>query len=305
MTLSEKIRALFVTYKGIFQGALAAAVGDYTKISTKVQSNSTVNTYGWLGQSASFRNWVGARVVQAIATFGYTVPNVTKEMTVEIKKEDVEDDNVGIYDPLVQDLGQEAIRDIDKMVFGALKTNGTCFDGQAYFSAAHPAEFESDGTPTVGGATFSNLLIVAGVGATQGPAWYAMDCSRVIKPVLYQERKAAVFVSKTALDDESVFRTNMFTFGADKRDNVGYTLPQFAIKCTQPLTAESLETVQTMLEEMSGDKGKALGLKLTTVVAPPALRADGKALFGTQFLASGGSNPHYGDAELIISPYVK
>jgi phage major head subunit gpT-like protein len=304
MNLAEKIRALFTTYKGVFQGALAAYVGEWTKIATKVQSNSTSNTYGWLGQSATFREWVGDRVAQAIATFGYTVPNKTKEMTVEIKKEDVEDDNVGIYDPLVQDMGQEAVRDIDAMVYGALKTNGLCYDTKTFFAADHPMEFETDGTPSVGSDTFSNILAPTDP-EDAGPAWYIMDCSRVIKPVIYQERKAAVFVSKTALDDETVYRTNQFSFGADKRDNVGYTLPQFAIKCTLPLNAENFAAAQTMLEDMVGDKGKPLGLKATTVVAPPALRAAGKALFNTQFLANGGSNPHYGDAEFIVTPYVK
>lgn len=304
MTLADKIRALFVTYKGIFQGALAAAVGDWTKIATKVQSNSTVNTYGWLGQSATFRNWVGPRVAQAIATFGYTVPNTTKEMTVEIKKEDVEDDNVGIYDPLVQDMGQEAVRDIDMMVYSALKTNGVCYDTKPYFDAAHPLEFNADGTPADGAETFSNVIAPLDP-AEAGAAWYVMDCSRTIKPVIYQERKAAVFVAKTALDDETVFRENKFTFGADKRDNVGYTLPQFAIKVTKPLNAESFEEAQAALEAMTGDKDKPLGLKATTVVVPPSLRAAGKALFSVQFLANGGSNPHYQDAELVVTPYVK
>jgi phage major head subunit gpT-like protein len=304
MNLAEKIRALFTTYSGVFKGALDAATGDWTKVATKVQSTSTVNTYGWLGQSATFRDWVGARVAQAIATFGYTIANKTKEMTVEIKKEDVEDDNVGIYSPLVQDMGQEAVRDIDAMVFGAFKANGVCYDGKTYFAVDHPMEFESDGTPSVGADTFSNVIAPADPEDATA-AWYAMDCSRVIKPVLYQERKAAVFVSKTALDDETVFRTNMFTFGADKRDNVGYTLPQFAIKCTKPLTAESFAEVQAALEEMAGDKGKALGLKCTTIVVPPSLRADAKALLATQFLANGGSNPHFGDAEYIVTPYVK
>lgn len=305
MDLNAKIRALFVTYKGVFQGALAAFVGNWSKIATKVQSTSTVNVYGWLGQSATFRDWVGPRVTQAIATFGYTVPNVTKEMTVSIKKEDVEDDNLGIYDPLVADMGQEAVRHIDQMVYGALKTNGVCFDGKTYFAVDHPKEFNSDGTPAAGSPTFPNVLAVEGEGAVQGPAWYVMDTSRVIKPVIYQERKAATFVSKTDLASENVFNLNEFVFGADKRDNVGYTLPQFAIKCTVPVTAENFEKARAMLENMTGDKDKPLGLMATTGVFPPDLRAAADAVFNVQTNAAGASNVHYKAIETIVTPYVK
>ncbi len=306
MTLNEQIRALFVTYKGVFQGALSGFVGRWDKISTKVQSTSTVNVYGWLGQSATFREWVGPRVVQAITTFGYTVPNKTKEMTVSIKREDVEDDNLGIYTPLVADMGQETVRDIDQLVFGALKANGTCYDGLTYFHAAHPATFGDDGTPitTAGAPTFANVLLPAD-GETAVAAWYAMDTSRVIRPVIYQERKAAVFVSKTDLTSENVFNENEFVFGADKRDNVGYSLPQFCIKCTAPLNAENFTKARSMLESMEGDQGKPLGLSLTTVVAPPELRADVDATINVQFNAAGASNPLFHAADTIITPYVK
>jgi len=304
MNIAEKVRALFTTYKGVFQGALAAYVGNWSKIATKVQSNSTSNTYGWLGQSATFRDWVGPRVTQALSTFGYTIQNKTKEMTVAIPKEDVEDDNVGIYDPLVQDMGQEAVRHIDAMVYGALKANGVCFDTKTFFAADHPIEFDEDGTPAEDAATFSNVLAPTDPDDAVAP-WYVLDTTRVIKPVIYQERKAAVFVSKTALDDETVFRTNEFTFGADKRDAVGYTLPQFAIKVTKPLTAENFKAARAMLENMTGDKGKPLGLQASTVVCNPDMRSDGEAVLKAQYLASGATNVLYNAAELIVTPYVK
>jgi phage major head subunit gpT-like protein len=305
MTLNEKVRALFVTYKGVFQGAMAAFVGRWDKIATKVTSTSSVNVYGWLGQSASFRNWVGPRTINAIATFGYTIPNVTKEVTVEIKREDVEDDNVGIYMPLVTDLGQEAVRDIDELVYGALKVNGLCFDGKTYFAADHPREFTLAGVPEADSPVFSNLVVADGGADAQGPAWYALCTARAIKPVIYQERKAAQFVSKTDLASENVFNNNTFVFGADKRDAVGYTLPQFAIKCTAPLDGETFEKVRAQLESMTGDAGKPLGLTLDTVVVPPGLRADGQRVLEAMNGAAGASNIHYKAAELIVTPYVQ
>lgn len=55
--------------------------------------------------------------------------------------------------------------------------------------------------------------------------WVLADCSRPIKPVVYQLRRAAKFVPRERPDDPKVFDTNTFTFGTDGRWNVGVTLP--------------------------------------------------------------------------------
>lgn len=307
MNLPEKIRALFTSYKGIFQGALTQAKSDWTAYATQVASSSATSTYGWLGQSTQFRKWVGDRLAQTVAKLGYVIKNETWEMTQAIPKEAVEDDEVGIFTPLIQDMGDSAAAHPGELVFNALYAGDTnlCYDGKAYFSTNHPLAINEDGTPVDGGATFSNLLLANGVTEDAVPAdapkWVLCANGRAIKPVIYQLRKAPVFVSKTALDDETVFRTNTFEFGADKRDAVGYTLPQFAVMARVPLTRANFAKAYKMLEKMTGDKGKALGVVPTHLLVDPELREAAEDVLLTEKTDGGKSNTYFKRVELTVT----
>ncbi len=59
-------------------------------------------------------------------------------------------------------------------------------------------------------------------------AWYLLCTSRPIKPLIYQERKKAKFVSKTAETDDNVFMSKKFLYGADSRGNAGFGFWQMA-----------------------------------------------------------------------------
>lgn len=59
-------------------------------------------------------------------------------------------------------------------------------------------------------------------------AWYLLCTSRPIKPLIWQQRKAAKFVSKTAETDDNVFMSKKFIYGADSRGNAGFGFWQMA-----------------------------------------------------------------------------
>jgi len=304
MNLPEKVRTLFTTYKGIFQNALRTPAINVDKFATRVKSTSATNTYAWLGQSTVFRKWVGDRVAQVVAKMAYVIPNQTWEMTQPIPKEAVEDDEVGIYTPLVEDMGLSAANHPGQQVMAAYFNGDVnlCFDGKPFFAKDHPLSFNEDGTPAAGTATFSNLLTPADEEDYQ-PKWVVAALGRPIKPTIYQERKAAVLVSKTALDDETVFRTNQFEFGADKRDAVGYTLPQFAVMSRMPLTAENLQAAYTALETMVGDKGQALGIVPTDLICAPELRGEAEDLLVLDRTTGGMSNRWKGRLDLTVTQH--
>lgn len=59
-------------------------------------------------------------------------------------------------------------------------------------------------------------------------AWYLLCTSRPIKPLIYQQRKKAKFVSKTNETDDNVFMSKKFLYGADSRGNAGFGFWQMA-----------------------------------------------------------------------------
>lgn len=303
LNLPAKVRALFTTFKGIFEGSLKQAKSEWTDYATKVPSSSTSNTYAWLGQSAQFRKWIGDRVVQAIAKFDYSIKNEDYEMTIEVLKNQVKDDQIGLLTPMVQDMADSAAGHPGEMVFSALYDGDVneCYDGKAFFAVDHPLTFNENGTPVAGGPTFSNLILPKT--GEPGAKWVLCANNKAVKPVLYQEREAPSFVSKTALDDETVFRRKVFTFGIDKRDAVGYTLPQFAVMSREPLTRANFAKAFKMLEKMAGDKGKALGITPTHLLVDPELREAAEDILMTEKTDGGKSNTYYKRVALTVTSH--
>lgn len=63
---------------------------------------------------------------------------------------------------------------------------------------------------------------------TKKKAWYLLDTSRAVKPIILQINKEAEFVAQDKLDDEAAFMRKEFRYGIDTEDNVGYGLWQQA-----------------------------------------------------------------------------
>ena len=61
-------------------------------------------------------------------------------------------------------------------------------------------------------------------------AWYLLDTTRTLKPLILQINKEVEFVAQDKADSESVFMRKKFRYGIDTEDNAGYGLWQLALK---------------------------------------------------------------------------
>ena len=59
--------------------------------------------------------------------------------------------------------------------------------------------------------------------------WHLLCTKRPIKPLIFQQRKKAKFVSKTAETDDNVFMSKKFIYGVDSRGNAGFGFWQMAV----------------------------------------------------------------------------
>ena len=96
------LQALRTKVDAAFQQGLLQAEPLYMKVATVVTSDSRFNTYGWLGAMPTMREWIGARVIHSIREHGYTITNRTFENTVGVSRDDVEDDTIGTFLPMVE-----------------------------------------------------------------------------------------------------------------------------------------------------------------------------------------------------------
>lgn len=301
----DLVKALFVGYGKDFKQGLGSAPSQFSKIATVVKSQTASNTYAWLGNMPGMKEWVGDRAITAIQSHGYSIVNKKWANAVEIQRTDIEDDNVGVYSPLIEELGRAAGELPDQLVFGALKNGFTteCYDKQYFFDTDHPVSANVDGTSpkSVSNITNDNTNVTA------DNAWYLLDCSRALKPIIFQERKAATPAQITDANDEKVFMKDVFTYGVDSRCNVGYGFWQMAHAVKGKLTADNLWKAIKAMRAVQGDGGKRLGIKPTHIVVPPALEEEAVKLLEREFRVEDGAtvdNEFKGRLELIVADYL-
>lgn len=292
------LASLRTGYSKAFQDALAATPTDWEKLATRVPSSSTSNTYGWLNQYPALREWVGARVVKDMAASAYQVQNKLYEGTVGVARTDIEDDNVGVYTPLFAEMGRAAKAHADRLVFALLAAGEStlCYDGQNFFDTDHPVYPNANGTGTA--AQVSNLQ------AGTDPAWYLLDASRALKPLIFQERTTPELEAMTASNDEGVFTTDTYRYGIRYRCNAGFGFWQLAYKSKAALNAANFNAAMAAMMQVKADGGRPMGVKPTHLVVPPALRAQALSLIEAQLTGGGDSNPNYRAVEVVVSPWL-
>lgn len=293
---------VFFNLKTTYNRALQAAEPEWNKIAMMVSSGSSENRYKWMERFPAMRKWVGEKVVKQLKGQGYTIINDDFEATIEVDRNDIEDDTLGIYGPEAEMAGYSAAHLPDELVFDLVNAGFVelCYDGQPFFDTDHPVKkkdgstvsVSNKGTTALSFATLAaaqgsfgaartslrkmkddeerplningNILLVgpaledeAKMGMTvdrledgkQNPyknaaevvvssritsdtAWFLLDTTKPVKPFIYQERKAPVFVSQTNMDSESVFMQKKYRYGAEARGAAGFSFWQMAYGST-------------------------------------------------------------------------
>jgi phage major head subunit gpT-like protein len=293
------LEGIFRGFNTTFNKAFEGAESQWGDVAMTVPSNSSELTYAWLGQSPRLREWLGDRIVKSVSAYGYTIQNRKFESTVEVPRTAIEDDTYSVFNPLVADIGRAAKEITDELIFSLLGAGDAtlCYDGQYFFDPEHPS-YASDGTPL----SVSNIQAPAG-NDVAGPAWYLLDTSRPIRPFIYQDRIKPQFQALVKEDDPNVFWRDVYTYGVRSRGNVGFGLWQLAQMSTAPLTGSYYGLLRATMATVRGDEGRLLGVKGTTLVVPPALEEQGRALINSA-LIDATTNPWAGSAKLIISPWL-
>ncbi|MDM5114282.1 Mu-like prophage major head subunit gpT family protein [Aeromonas salmonicida] len=294
------LQALFTGFKKNFEDAKGEAPTQYTEIATVIKSTTKSNTYGWLGKFPSLRKWVGDRVIESMKAHGYQIVNEDFEATVGVDRNDIEDDELGIYAPLFQEMGLAAGVHPDELCFGLLGAGFTtpCYDSQYFFDTDHPVYPKADGTGT---PVLSANLVVDD--AYAGEPWFLLDTSRALKPIIFQERKAPQLIAMTKIDDEAVFTRKEFRYGVDCRDAAGFGFWQLAFANKRALTPDNLWDAFSRMREFQADGGRKLGVKPTLLVVPPSLEKLATKMLERE-LSDSSSNELKGKLKLVVADYL-
>ena len=287
---SGNLQTLYRGFNAAFREGFGQAADAHAPITLDVTSTTRTEEYGWLGQFPSMREWVGERILRGIAEHSYAVKNKKFETTVEVKRDDIEDDHFGVYAPMFSEMGRSAAAHPCEMVFGLLKKgfSTTCYDGQYFFDTDHPVNNKS--VSNDGGGTGSN--------------WFLADCSRMIKPLIFQRRRNYDMKRMDLPNDEHVFMNDTFRYGVDARVNAGFGLWQLCYGSKQTLDSDNYEAARTALLNMKGDEARPMGVMPTHLFVPPSLEKEALELLNAERNASGATNVWRGTAKLVVTPWL-
>ena len=137
LVTSESLQAAFTGYKALYDSEFAAVTPQWSRVAMEAPSNSDGEIYNWLGSVPAMKEWKDSRVVAGLLDHNYTIRNKTWESTIGVKRDTFEDDKLGIINPRVRELAQEAARHPDELVTTLLTANGLCYDGQNFFDTDH------------------------------------------------------------------------------------------------------------------------------------------------------------------------
>jgi len=293
----QSLDLIFKNLKTTFNKAFEGTETHWEKVAMRVPSSGSENNYTWLENFPRMRKWIGDKAIKSLKGHGYTIVNDDWEATIEVDRNHIEDDNLGIYAPQAQMAGWSAKQLPDEIVSDLLNEafEARCYDGQYFFDTDHPvgkgvvsnkgtmplsvasqaaaqASYgaartalrkmkDDEGRPLninpnvlevppaledVANALMKNdrledgkpnpykgtAEVVVNARLTSDTAWFLLDTTKPVKPLVYQERKKPVFVQQTNMDSDNVFMRKKYRYGAEARAAGGYAFWQMAFGST-------------------------------------------------------------------------
>jgi len=292
----SNLQILFTGYNTAFQTGFGSLENDamiYEHYCMVVPSNTSKEVYPFLKELPSMREWIGDRVIHGLESGDFSIKNRKFELTIGVPRDSIEDDSYGLYEPFYRDMGMSTRKHPVQLSVEVLESNPICYDGQPLFDTDHLV-LDADGEET----STSNDMGGA------GPAWYVMDLSRAIKPLIFQRRRDYDFRAINNLNDADVFKTDKFMFGVDARANVGAGLWQLVVRSKQTFNAANYEAARNRLQGLRGDYDRPMGLTHTHTMIPNSLEGSARKVIVNTLAAGGETNEWAGSSTLIKNPWL-
>ncbi len=151
----QNLQFLFNQFEQRFQDGYKRRKTYHDQYAEQMPSGTETNVYGWLAELPGLREWIGPRLMRNIASRVYSLTNKDYEDSVALDTNKIKDDTYGLYGRSIELLGDASARWPDDIVTDQLKNGITslCYDGQAFFSSAHPVDIDDSSQ-----GTYSNRL---------------------------------------------------------------------------------------------------------------------------------------------------
>jgi phage major head subunit gpT-like protein len=108
-----------------------------TQIGMQFPSDRGTEEYKWLGGAPLLREWLGGRLEQGIRDEAFEIKNKKYESTLPVFLDDLRRDTTGQLRVRIGEMASRAAVHWESLLTALIVANGTCYDGQNFFSATH------------------------------------------------------------------------------------------------------------------------------------------------------------------------
>ena len=292
---SSTLSMLTQAVNAAFMGGLEHKSAPWNLVAMEIPSMTAENVYPYLKNIGSIRKWTGDRVKQNLSKGEFRLPNFDYEQTEAVLRNHVLDDQFGIYAPRFQQMGRNVANFPAQTVYALLKTGFAALgpDGQYFFDTDHPV-----GKP---GAEVSVSNFMGGAGT----AWYIVDASQAVKPLIWQPRQAFNLVTLFNPTDPNVFWQKEFVYGVDGRSGAGFgPYWQLAFASKQTLDATNVKATLVAMASQKDDNGEPLGVMGTHIIVPPTLAEAARDIFAKELIGNGETNTLRNRLQVVEVPWL-
>lgn len=136
------LAAIQANFRTLFLSSFRAESSVFQQMATVRDTDSAEEIWLFISGLPRMRKWLGERVVNNFRTIIHRMKHEDWESTVEVERNDILDDKLNIYRPLLEDMGRQAARLWDDLLVDAINNGDTAlgFDGQYFFDTDHPTD---------------------------------------------------------------------------------------------------------------------------------------------------------------------
>ncbi len=113
----------------------------YQDLATRIPSTKDKESYKWLGSIPKMREWGTGRLARGVRTESYDIENLKYEATLEIDRDEIDDDQTGQIRVRVQELAVRSATHKDFLISQLLINGATSgfnsYDGVTFFNDTH------------------------------------------------------------------------------------------------------------------------------------------------------------------------
>lgn len=156
----DYLAAVLTNFRALFNEQFLAFTNDpdigplRSLLAMEVPSTTLQETYNWLGTVPVMTEWLAERKLAGLSSHNFTLTNRHWANGLEVDRDAMEDDKLGMFRPKIAQLAQEAARFPTQKIIEAFADNAVSYDGQNLFDTDHKdpgATFQTNQANTLTG----------------------------------------------------------------------------------------------------------------------------------------------------------